>query len=40
MLHLVLAAESAPNPILPDTAEMIYGTIAFAIVFGLLAKFA
>jgi F-type H+-transporting ATPase subunit b len=41
MLHLVLvAAESAPNPILPDTAEMIYGTIAFLIVFGLLAKFA
>jgi len=41
MLHLVVvAAEEAPNPILPDTAEMIYGTLAFLIVFGLLAKFA
>jgi F-type H+-transporting ATPase subunit b len=42
MLHLfVLAAEEeAKNPILPDIAELIYGTIAFAIVFGLLWKFA
>lgn len=41
MLHLVvLAAAEAPNPILPDKAEMIYGTIAFVIVFGLLWKFA
>lgn len=41
MLHLVvLAAEEAPNPILPDKAEMIYGTLAFVIVFGLLWKFA
>ena len=41
MLHLVVvAAAEAPNPILPDKAEMIYGTIAFVIVFGLLWKFA
>jgi F-type H+-transporting ATPase subunit b len=41
MLHLVvLAAEEAPNPILPDTAELIYGALAFVIVFAVLAKFA
>ena len=44
MLHLaLLAAEATPeskNVILPDTAELLYGTIAFLIVFGLLAKFA
>jgi F-type H+-transporting ATPase subunit b len=39
MLHLVVAA-TEPNPILPDVAEMVYGSIAFLIVFGLLAKFA
>lgn len=39
----VLAAETeveAPNPILPDTAELIYGGLAFLIVFALLWKFA
>ncbi len=36
----VLAAEEAKNPILPDVAELIYGTLAFLIVFGMLAKFA
>jgi F-type H+-transporting ATPase subunit b len=40
MLHLVVVAASEPNPILPDVAEMVYGSIAFLIVFGLLAKFA
>ncbi len=41
MLHaLVLAAEEAPNPILPDTAELIYGSLAFLLVFVVLAKFA
>jgi F-type H+-transporting ATPase subunit b len=37
----VLAAEEGPeNPILPDLAEIIFGGLAFLIVFGLLAKFA
>ena len=41
MLHiLVLAAEEAKNPILPDVAELIYGALAFVIVFAVLAKFA
>jgi F-type H+-transporting ATPase subunit b len=40
MLHLVVVAAAEPNPILPDVAEMVYGSIAFLIVFGLLAKFA
>ena len=44
MLRLVLlAAEEASgpeNPILPDIAEIIFGGLAFLIVFGLLAKFA
>jgi F-type H+-transporting ATPase subunit b len=41
MLHvLVLAAEEPPNPIIPDVAELIYGTAAFVIVFLILAKFA
>ncbi|HEX9123860.1 MAG TPA: F0F1 ATP synthase subunit B [Actinomycetota bacterium] len=41
MLHvLVLAAEEAPNPIVPDVAELIYGSVAFLIVFAILAKFA
>jgi F-type H+-transporting ATPase subunit b len=42
MLHLVLllAAEEPKNPILPDAAELIYGSIAFLLVFGVLAKFA
>ena len=40
MLHVVLLAVEEKNPILPDIAELIYGTLAFLIVFGLLAKFA
>ncbi len=41
MLHvLVLAAEEPPNPIVPDVAELIYGSLAFIIVFAVLAKFA
>lgn len=41
---LVLAAEAVEaeqkNPILPDIAELIYGGLAFVIVFGVLWKFA
>jgi F-type H+-transporting ATPase subunit b len=41
MLHAVaLIAAEAKNPILPDKAELIYGTIAFLLVFGVIAKFA
>jgi len=46
MLHLlVVAAETATeveekNPILPDVAELIYGALAFLIVFAVLWKFA
>jgi F-type H+-transporting ATPase subunit b len=46
MLHLlVVAAETAAeveekNPILPDVAELIYGALAFLIVFAVLWKFA
>ena len=46
MLSIVLAAaeavveEEAKNPILPDVAELIFGGLAFLIVFGALAKFA
>jgi len=44
MLHvLVVAAEAAAeekNPILPDVAELIYGALAFLIVFAVLWKFA
>jgi F-type H+-transporting ATPase subunit b len=40
MLHLALLAAEEKNVILPDTAELIYGTIAFVIVFGVLWKFA
>ncbi|HZD78614.1 MAG TPA: F0F1 ATP synthase subunit B [Actinomycetota bacterium] len=37
---LVLVAKEQPNPIIPDIAELIYGSVAFIIVFALLAKFA
>jgi F-type H+-transporting ATPase subunit b len=44
MLHLVAllaaAAVEDKNPILPDKAELVFGTLAFLIVFGALAKFA
>jgi F-type H+-transporting ATPase subunit b len=36
MLHL--AASSSENPLVPTTTEFIIGTIAFLIVFGVLAK--
>src|ERR1022692_2146686 len=37
MLHLAVVA-TQPNPLLPDTTELIIGTISFAIVFGTLWK--
>lgn len=43
MQHLILAAESeggALGVILPAAAELVYGTVAFAIVFFILSKFA
>jgi F-type H+-transporting ATPase subunit b len=46
MLHVVAllaqatAGEADKNPILPDAAELIFGGLAFVIVFWALAKFA
>lgn len=40
MLHLIVLAAEEKNPILPDVAELVYGTLAFIIVFAVLAKFA
>jgi F-type H+-transporting ATPase subunit b len=40
MLHVLVLAAEEKNPILPDAAELIYGTIAFLLVFAVLAKFA
>lgn len=40
MLHLIVVAAEEKNPILPDVAELVYGTLAFIIVFAVLAKFA
>lgn len=43
MQHLILAAESEGDVlgvILPAAAELVYGTVAFAIVFYILSKFA
>jgi len=37
---LILAAEEAKNPILPDPAELLFGALAFLIVFVVIAKFA
>lgn len=39
MLQFFIAAETQ-NPILPDPAELIYGSIAFLLTFAVLAKFA
>lgn len=39
-LFVLAAEEEAKNPILPDIAELIYGTIAFVLVFGVLWRFA
>ncbi len=35
---IFLAASSAPDPLIPDAVELIIGSIAFLIVFGLLYK--
>lgn len=40
MLHLIVVAAEEKNPILPDVAELVYGALAFIIVFAVLAKFA
>ena len=39
-MHLLILAAEAKNPILPDVPELVYGTIAFVIVFLVIAKFA
>jgi F-type H+-transporting ATPase subunit b len=36
MNHLVLAEEAAANPLIPHTAELIVGTIAFVLLFLVL----
>ncbi len=35
----VLAAEEAPNPLIPETVELIVGALAFALVFLVLWRF-
>ena len=40
MIHPLLAILGEANPILPSANELIWGSIAFIIVFVLLAKFA
>ena len=44
LVHLALLAQEETvgpeNPILPDIAEIIFGGLAFLIVFGVLAKYA
>jgi F-type H+-transporting ATPase subunit b len=40
MLFLVAAEEAAPNPLIPETVELIVGALAFIVVFAILAKFA
>jgi F-type H+-transporting ATPase subunit b len=40
MLFLLAAEKSAPNPLIPETVELIVGALAFVIVFAILAKFA
>jgi F-type H+-transporting ATPase subunit b len=40
MTQIVLAAEAAPNPIIPEPAELILGLIAFLVLFFLLKKYA
>jgi F-type H+-transporting ATPase subunit b len=40
MLHLAVLAAETQNPILPDPAELIYGSIAFVLTFVVLARFA
>ncbi len=36
----VAPAQQAPNPILPSTTELLWGTVAFAVLCGLMYKFA
>lgn len=40
MLFLLAAEESAPNPLIPETVELVVGALAFIVVFAILAKFA
>lgn len=44
MILALIAAETAeaepPNPLIPETVELIVGALAFIIVFAILAKFA
>jgi F-type H+-transporting ATPase subunit b len=40
MTEIVLAAEAAPNPIIPHPAELILGLVAFLVLFFLLKKYA
>lgn len=37
MVHLA-ASEAATNPLIPSTVELVFGGIAFLVVFGLLGK--
>lgn len=39
MTGVLLAAESAPNPLIPHTAEIIAGLVAFTLLFLVLRKF-
>ncbi|HEX2038843.1 MAG TPA: F0F1 ATP synthase subunit B [Acidimicrobiales bacterium] len=36
----VSACQEAPNPILPATNELVFGALSFALLFGLMYKFA
>jgi F-type H+-transporting ATPase subunit b len=36
----VASTKPAPNPLLPETSEIVWGGLAFLVVFGFLAKFA
>lgn len=38
--YLILAAEGGPNPLLPHTAEIVVGFVAFGLLFLFLKKFA
>jgi F-type H+-transporting ATPase subunit b len=40
MLFLLAAEEASPNPLIPETVELIVGALAFIIVFAILWKFA
>ncbi len=36
----VASKKPSPNPLMPETSEIVWGAIAFLLVFGFLAKFA